>query len=116
MINEESNRNGEPRSIRVACPTGHQLRGDSTMIGKTISCPKCKERFVFQSDKVTDTGVMRILGDAPSLENTDNQHMNSETRPCPRCSTSIAATAMVCRHCDCYVGSLPDFLTSEIAK
>lgn len=68
----------EPQStikITVACPQGHRLRGDTQLVGKTIRCPKCQSEFVFAPSEptplpnraVTDTAVMRILGDGPSV-------------------------------------------------
>ena len=59
--------------ITVQCPKGHRLRGGTNLCGKTIRCPKCQAEFVFAPTKpsppenrqVTDTAVMRILGDGP---------------------------------------------------
>ncbi len=62
-------------TITVSCPSGHRLRGGFEMFGKNVKCPRCQAAFVFAPDKandsdhraVTDTGVMRILGDMPQV-------------------------------------------------
>ena len=62
-------------TITVSCPSGHRLRGGFEMFGKNVKCPRCQAAFVFAPAKandsdhraVTDTGVMRILGDMPQV-------------------------------------------------
>ena len=106
--------------IAVACPSGHRLRGDSKLVGKTVECPKCETDFVFaptlsrhpDAEKtVTDTGVMRILGDMGSLPPAP-ERQSVETRPCTRCGVAISESLAVCNHCNCYVGVMPSFMRS----
>ena len=133
--------------ITVTCPSGHRLRGGTLLIGKSVCCPKCHTEFVFalgsvsrtDHQAVTDTGVMRILGEMPGKSQkdfvappvTENVRVSdtgvirilSETgestqppreaevlRPCSRCGVPIPETLAVCNHCNCYVGVLPSFL------
>ncbi|MGI9474858.1 MAG: hypothetical protein ACR2NZ_25230 [Rubripirellula sp.] len=104
--------------ITVACPSGHRLRGDATLEGKTVKCPKCASDFVFASAgqrksaseaAVTDTGVMRILGDMGSLPPAP-ERVGASTRPCTRCGVAISESLAVCNHCNCYIGVMPTFL------
>ena len=93
------------------CPKGHKLRGSVDLIGKSIRCPRCNEKFVFGytvRQNVTDTAVMRILGDAPPAPPTPKAE-TAETRPCTKCGVEISNNASVCKHCHTYVGKLPDF-------
>ncbi|KAA5545241.1 hypothetical protein FYK55_06140 [Roseiconus nitratireducens] len=96
------------------CPNGHKLRGNVELIGKTIRCPRCSETFVFGYQvrpSVTDTAVMRILGDGPgAMGPAQEETPQPRLRPCKRCGVSISATVSVCKHCNCYVGMLPDYL------
>lgn len=68
--------------ITHLCPSGHRLSGGAELVGKTVKCPRCGAAFVFAPSaeapptspsapvnddrRVTDTRVMRILGDHPS--------------------------------------------------
>lgn len=111
----------KPVSNKVAavCPSGHKLRGDSSLVGKTVKCPRCEVEFVFaltfkpspvvDAKEVTDTGVMRILGDMETVPPAPKRRANQD-RPCTRCGTSVPETSAVCGHCNCYVGVLPSFL------
>lgn len=119
----------EPSSeskITVCCPSGHRLRGDSSFVGKTVKCPRCQVEFVFaptpasnshsalrpavvENRQVTDTGVMRILGDlAPASLQQDEEAV--ETRPCQRCGTAVPENLAVCSYCNCYVGVMPAYM------
>lgn len=104
--------------IAVACPSGHRLRGDSKLVGKTVTCPRCKTNFVFApttqrhpdaEKSVTDTGVMRILGDMGALPPAP-ERVEVKTRPCTRCGVAISESLAVCNHCNCYVGVMPSFM------
>ena len=107
--------------MTVACPSGHRIRGDRSLSGSRIRCPRCAAEFLFAEvpesageTTVSDTAVMRILGDipAPSVPEATLE----ETRTCPRCQVSMSMNAAVCEHCNCYVGVMPTFmqkLTSE---
>jgi hypothetical protein len=133
--------------ITVNCPSGHRLRGGPEMLGKNVQCPRCHTSFVFAATKsngsdhrvITDTGVMRILGDMPQLpappppSQTDNhavtdtgvmrilgdvsdlptpskQSTEAALRPCSRCGVAIQEALAVCPHCNCYIGIMPSFL------
>jgi hypothetical protein len=111
------NENTANTKITVSCPEGHRLRGDIKMAGNTVRCPKCSVEFVFAPLKseaaveraVTDTGVMRILGDSPELPLIPEKKRATD-RPCPRCGISMSMNASVCNHCSCYVGVMPRFM------
>lgn len=133
--------------ITVTCPDGHRLRGGTLLVGKTVRCPKCHTEFVFAGNhqragekrSVTDTGVLRILGEMPkppaSLSIDERMHRKQSVtdtgvmrilgdmpetprpasvavphRPCSRCGVPIPETLAVCNHCHCYVGVLPTFM------
>ena len=99
--------------LTCKCPRGHKLRGGSDLVGRSVRCPRCSEKFVFGyhvREDVTDTAVVRILGDAPSPPPMPQPEF--ATRPCQRCGVGISAKSTVCEHCNCYVGSLPDFLAN----
>ncbi len=106
--------------ITMACPSGHRVRGGADMVGRTVRCPKCQAEFVFaekpvpavetpESRQVTDTGVMRILGD-PEITPMGVPGDQVSLRPCSRCGVAIAETLTVCNHCNCYVGVMPSFM------
>lgn len=116
------------------------------MLGKNVKCPRCQSPFVFAPTKstdsnraITDTGVMRILGDMPrstppaqpkptdSRGVTDTGVMRilgdvaeskpartptaeAAIRPCTRCGIKIQESLAVCPHCNCYVGVMPKFM------
>jgi uncharacterized C2H2 Zn-finger protein len=117
------NDNTANSKITVSCPAGHRLRGDIQMAGNTVRCPKCSVEFVFaplKSDAavnraVTDTGVMRILGDSPELPPIPEKKMATD-RPCPRCGILMSINASVCKHCNCYVGVMPRFMQDLLSK
>ena len=101
-------------SITLTCPSGHRLRGDASFIGKKVKCPRCQAAFVIsvpEEKKVTDTAIMRILGDVPVAAQVPRTNSDPATRPCPRCDVSIDQDAHVCQHCNCYVGVMPRFMT-----
>lgn len=92
------------------CSLGHKLRGSVDLIGKTVRCPRCNDKFVFGyevRESVSDTAVMRILGEGPAPLPTPKAEM--QTRPCKRCGVGISSKTSVCGHCNCYNGLLPDF-------
>ena len=104
----------------MACPSGHRVRGGIELAGQTVRCPKCRAQFVFaprpatpsaggDPNEVTDTGVMRILGD---MEVSPKPEASPEVahRPCSRCGVAIPETLSVCSHCNCYVGVMPTFM------
>lgn len=106
--------------ITMCCPSGHRVRGGTELLGRSVRCPKCQTPFVFAAEKprpapavrphpMSDTGVMRILGDMSVSSLTQ---MDSEVafRPCSRCGVTIPETMAVCSHCNCYVGVMPTFM------
>lgn len=105
--------------VTAVCPSGHKLRGNSELVGRPVKCPRCSCEFVFaltldraintNTKKVTDTGVMRILGELSSLPPAPKSRQASE-RPCNRCGILIPEETAVCSHCNCYVGAMPTFL------
>lgn len=109
--------------VTAACPAGHKLRGNSSLVGKRVKCPRCDVEFVFaltfkRSDQVdakevTDTGVMRILGSMDAVPPAPKRRVNTD-RPCTRCGASVPENTAVCSQCNCYIGVLPAFL-SEMA-
>jgi hypothetical protein len=99
------------------------LRGKAELIGKTIRCPRCSETFVFGyqiREEVTDTAVVRMLGDAPPPPPSPGASRQPATRPCARCGVAISVKVSVCEHCQCFVGHLPDYLAgmddSEVSR
>ena len=105
-------------SITLTCPNGHRLRGDSRFIGKKVKCPRCQAGFVISApapSQVTDTGVMRILGDVTNPAPAPIESNEVSTRPCPRCGMGIGNDAPVCEHCKCYVGVMPRFMTDMLS-
>ncbi len=105
--------NETAEQMTCRCPRGHKLRGKAEMVGKTVRCPRCSEKFVFGyfvRDSVTDTAVVRLLGDAPAPP--PEPVKDPSVRMCVRCGVSTSAHLSVCQHCNCYVGVMPDFLSS----
>ena len=102
--------------ITMSCPSGHRVRGGANLVGHTVRCPKCQAEFVFgektppaEPKEVTDTGVMRILGE---MSDSDMPAQGGEValRPCSRCGVAIPESLTVCSHCNCYVGVMPSFM------
>ncbi len=106
--------------ITASCPRGHRVRGPRALGGRMVKCPKCAAEFMFQAPapkNVTDTGVMRILGDLPALPPLPPTRAEPQTRPCPRCEQAIPLSITVCQYCACYVGialpAAPTLKTSQ---
>ena len=107
------------QKVTAACPSGHKVRGNANLVGKTVRCPRCEVEFVFaltfkpsaavEAKEVTDTGVMRILGSMDAVPPAPKRRAKTE-RPCSRCGASVAENTPVCTHCNCYLGVLPTFL------
>ena len=105
------------KTVKCTCPAGHKVRGPVALIGEMVDCPHCEIRFVFGAKSpdqvsVTDTGVMRILGDLPAPETSSAPMHAPATKPCSRCGVSIEESATVCKHCNTYMGRLPGFMKS----
>ncbi|NND98709.1 MAG: hypothetical protein HKN47_15420 [Pirellulaceae bacterium] len=107
--------NSKPQKLECTCPSGHKLRGDVELIGELVECPACDVRFVFgiqanDGMNVSDTAVMRILGDVPASKSKPTE--TPVTQPCRTCGSTIDESASVCHHCNSYVAILPGFLQS----
>jgi hypothetical protein len=104
-------------SLVVMCPNGHKLTGSVDMVGKNVRCPQCGAKFQLKlpaRKSLTETAVMRILGDADKLPARPEPQEKTQ-RPCPRCKKQISIHANVCEHCKCYAGAMPNFLVQMIA-
>lgn len=117
------------QKLTDCCPDGHRVRGDASLSGQPVRCPKCNKRFIFatgfqpdhavvikhpaHTDKsgMTESSVMRILGVADPVPPPPMSMPNSQqTRPCPKCAIAISESVSVCRHCKTYVGAMPTFM------
>ena len=107
------------QKVTTRCPSGHKVRGNADLVGKTVKCPRCEVRFIFAltmtptpsstAKEVTDTGVMRILGSMDAVPPPPKRR-NRRERPCPKCGTAVVENTPVCPNCNCYLGVLPTFL------
>ena len=101
-------------TIKISCPNGHRIQASSKLAGRTLPCPKCKQPVTVPAPSATaisDTGVMRILGEVTPLPPAPERIPDSK-RACPRCHRANSASLSVCPHCKCYVGLAPNFLNS----
>jgi hypothetical protein len=114
--------------ITVSCPSGHHVRGGSDLVGKRVKCPKCEAAFVFapaipgdsepatpRTSTLTESGVMRILGDMSPLP-APPENYEAATKACSRCSVRIKESLSVCPHCNCYIGMMPTFLRNMFGE
>ena len=109
----------------VVCCNGHRITASETSIGLTRKCPACgvavsidpaityaEEPLLAQPARsLSDTGAMRILMDGHEsavMLPTARETEPAVDRDCPRCGRLITLESVVCRHCQCYVGSMPD--------
>ncbi|EMI57684.1 hypothetical protein [Rhodopirellula sallentina] len=123
------------QSQTITCPQGHQLRASKRVFGKTLPCPVCKQLLTVplfppppetdpvaadasapeeKKDSLSDTGVMRILGDyvARDEEHARDKSVDEKARTvrsCPVCDSSLSEAVTICKNCKCYVGPTPDF-------
>jgi uncharacterized paraquat-inducible protein A len=117
----------------LTCSNGHHLRAAGALVGKTLPCPRCGVAVTIpwedsfdvpedppQRDPLSDTGVMRILGEAdlqaPPIETPANDPVARSQRPCPRCEYLVSDQSTVCPQCSCYMGALPQFLRALLPK
>ena len=105
----------QPQKVTCTCPAGHRIRASLAMIGESVSCPRCDVQFVFgqSNDSVSDSVVMRILGDGPQESPEQEQQSQSSvpaSRPCARCGVGVSESASVCQCCNSYVGAFPTFM------
>ncbi|MEZ6136067.1 MAG: hypothetical protein R3C53_14295 [Pirellulaceae bacterium] len=100
-------------NIEFQCPKGHKIRAKPEFAGKLAKCPSCQSVMLVpdpfagvinRRQQLTQSGVMRILGDAPQLPPMPERMSPVEKRICPRCSKSLAPSLTVCDKCQLYVG------------
>ena len=107
-------------TIAIECPNGHRLTGPANLVGHKVRCPKCAAKFDLTlppKKTLTETGVLRLLGDIDPLPTPPEQPEPPKSKKiCQRCHQTISVHANVCEHCKCYVGVMPNFLTQMIAE
>ena len=95
--------------VHIQCASGHRLKAGIHLRGKTLACPKCRTPVVIPqaNDALSDTGLMRILGDVAPLPAPRTMAKTSTVKPrsCPRCGLEVSQDRSVCRHCNCFVGT-----------
>ena len=103
--------------IHVVCENGHRIKAMESLAGQTHGCPKCGKPVMIpvpvktESAAITDTGVMRILGDAsPVPPQPELAVPTVKLRTCPRCNQEVSLNASVCKACQCYLEVAPDML------
>lgn len=84
----------------------NDIKEQDATISKPLSTGTIKR------DTLSDTGVMRILGDYPPPANPESSGDVSTLRNCPVCARAVADASTVCKHCLRYVGPSPDYLRS----
>jgi CBS domain-containing protein len=101
--------------LTTECPNGHRVRGDIGWLNRDVRCPHCDAEFSFQRPEgtaaeviapngskmvapqsVSDTGVMRILGD---FANTGLQD-DGTTRLCSNCGATYPSYVPTCYNCN----------------
>lgn len=80
--------------------------------GQDASITQLQPTGTRQRDSLSDTGVMRILGDFPPPANPPTSGDESKLRNCPVCACELADTETQCQHCLGYIGPSPDYLKS----
>ncbi len=107
-------------TIATLCPNGHHLTGPASLVGHKVRCSKCGTKFELSlppKKSLTETGVLRLLGDVDPLPTPPEQpEVPKSKKTCQRCHQVISVHANVCEHCKCYVGAMPNFLTQMIAE
>lgn len=84
----------------------HDIKEQDASIAKPLNTGAVKR------DTLSDTGVMRILGDYSTPAEPESRVDASTLRSCPVCARAVADASTVCKHCLCYVGPSPDYLRS----
>lgn len=101
--------------LTTECPNGHRVRGDVGWLNRNVRCPHCDVEFAFRRPggtaaevvapdgskmstppSVSDTGVMRILGDFTSEAACDD----GKTRHCPKCGETFPSFVPTCYNCN----------------
>jgi hypothetical protein len=107
-------RNNTMSFTKITCKAGHRINAPARLAGKTLPCPKCGVGVTIpkpeHNDKLSDTAVLRILGDAPVAITEHVQPADeSGTRKCPRCEVRMGWYLTVCPLCQCYAGPVADY-------
>ena len=103
----------------LECPNGHRVRGKINLLGSRVRCPKCRIAFIFgpveeklsRENAVSDTSVMRILGDASKVgipvisARRESMNASKAFRTCTRCGATTSVKLAICSQCNCYLGS-----------
>ena len=101
--------------ITTECPKGHRVRGDVGWLERDVCCPHCQTDFRFkrpkgtavevvapvgsklpENPKVSDTSVMKILGDFSDTEVKDD----GTTRQCAECGATYPGYVDRCYNCN----------------
>ncbi len=99
----------------VVCAGGHRIHAAHRLGGQTLPCPKCGIPVLvpkMKTDTLSDTAVLRILGDVtpPQVNESNASESNRQAvRACPRCSVKIGLYLSVCPFCQCYAGPVSDY-------
>lgn len=81
------------------------------MSGMSAKCPRCDVAILVPHAKpllpnpranITESGVMRVLGDA--IPNSTPAVPQESQRTCPRCQKNLSAQVTVCGRCNLYLG------------
>lgn len=114
-LNHQGREDGESvMHINFYCPNGHKIKAKSELSGQTGKCPKCSARILVPEtaaeklpnprNNITESGVMRALGDFHPLPNPPATTSPAEVRSCPRCRKTLRGSVTICNHCKLYVG------------
>ncbi len=101
--------------LTTECPKGHRVRGDIGWLNRDVRCPHCDTEFTFKrpddqpvevlapdgsklraSKPVSDTSVMKILGDYAQAKEEDD----GTTRHCIECGATYPGYTERCYNCD----------------
>jgi ssDNA-binding Zn-finger/Zn-ribbon topoisomerase 1 len=96
----------------VVCNEGHRIHAAHRLAGKTLPCPKCGVPVTVpeaKTDPLSDTAVLRILGDSTASTQAAAAADEPTTRACPKCSVQIGLYLSVCPFCHCYAGAVSDY-------
>ncbi len=102
--------------IHFHCPHGHSVKAKATLAGKMAKCPACEAVMLIPeptrlqiprgNSALTESAVMRILGDAAPLPSPPEKIIESP-RNCPRCHKALPGYTTICDGCKLYVGLNP---------
>lgn len=117
--------------VTTECPSGHRVRGDIGWLNRNVRCPHCNAEFTFQRPEgqaaevvaldglrfgrrqsVSDTGVMRILGDFVGAAAKDD----GTKRQCSECGAIYPNYVSSCYSCNAPLSPLVRTSASEEEK